>query len=178
MAAAVLWWAVKRPPAPVDAAKILGDHLVAGELEWLYDRSLEKDRKVTDFNLGLFNAFYDEFLRPLLSGAKAGSAATVYAGANKGVITITISKSDGTTATFDCMAFVENGEMRFPLFDAMMFAYADLKYPDVMPGLSARLEKAWHEVGPWLLNRGIEKYYVSQDDTMLSVRAMMPKVKQ
>jgi hypothetical protein len=177
-AAASLWMIFRPPPAPVDAAQIFGDHLVSGDLDWLYARSLERSRNVADFRLDTLSSFYDDFLRQQFVSARAVSMTITYAGANKGVITLSMIKKDGTRASFTCMAFVENGEVRFPMFEGMLFAYAELTYPDVLPGLTQRLDRAWLVVGPWLLKRGIDKFYSSQDDKYYPVKAMMPKVKR
>lgn len=164
-----------RSPTPAQSASILAERIVAGDIDRAYSSSLEKSRKIDSYPPELLKAFYKEFLEARLAGGKILSSTTFYADANKAHIIVQFETSSGGRVPFSCMAFVEQGEMRFPVFEAMLFAYAEIKYADVMPGLPQRVTKAWGDVGPWLLSRGVDRWYSSQEDHYYPISRLMPK---
>jgi hypothetical protein len=156
-----IWRAFFNAPTPRDAALTAFERTLAGEVDWLYGHTVQKERSLISLNV--LKEFHETWVKPEVASARIESVEDRHISANQGVLRYRLRLKDGSEADTVAFAFSEDGRIVAPAFESLFYLYATVKFRRD-PNIVDRLTPAWREVSPWLLKRGVTKWYSSQDD--------------
>lgn len=163
----VLWWRFWSVPTPLDAAKNLFQSVIAGDIEWLYSKTTETERKTEGFSKELLQEFYDNFLKYELKNANVIKYQPIHENIRVGVISAVVKLESGKEVELDCLAVVEGRNIYIGAVETLLFIASELHYYDDAPTSVERVKIGNKKFSEWFKAKGLEKHYNVQVDALV-----------
>lgn len=167
LALGVLWWKFWSVPTPINTAKNLFQSVIDGDIEWLYSKTTETERKIEGFSKELLYEFYNNFLKNEFKNAKVIKYQPIHENLRVGVISAVVKLESGKEVELDCLAVVEGRNIYLGAVETLLFIASELHYYDDAPTSVERVKIGNKKFSNWFKSKGIKKHYNVQVDSLV-----------